>query len=108
MAYWAGGVNQRLDDTDSRLSALEVQLGPQATISEGQAAEIALAVKNVGYALGVRSSKPGYSQVYGELYRRYGISSYKSLPREKFEEVIAWHRTWYSDLTADTATDMSS
>jgi len=108
MAQWAGGVNQRLGDTDSRLSALEVQLGPQATISEEQAAEIALAVKNVGHALGARSSKPGYSQVYGELYRRYGISSYKSLPRKKFEEVIGWLRSWYSELTADTATGISS
>lgn len=103
MAHWAGGVNLRLDDTDSRLSALEVQVSPRAMISEEQAAELALAVKNVGHALAASGIKPGYSQVYGELYRRYGVSSYKNLARGKFDEVIAWLRAWHAELAGEAA-----
>ncbi len=103
MATWATGVNGRLVETDTRLSALEIQVSPRATVSEEQASEIALAVKNVGYALAARGIKPGYSQVYGELYRRYGISSYKTLARGKFDEVLSWLRSWHAELTAESA-----
>jgi hypothetical protein len=88
------------DSTDRRLSALEIQLSPQSTISEEQAAELALAVKAVGHALAERGTKPGYSQVYGELYRRYGIASYKNLPQGKFDEVVRWLQSWHAELTA--------
>jgi hypothetical protein len=46
---------------------------PQTTITEQQAAEIALAVKNIGHALASQGIKPGYSQGHSETYRRYGI-----------------------------------
>ncbi len=91
------------EKTDSRLSSLELQLSPQATISEAQAAELALAVKAVGHALAERGTKPGYSQVYGELYRRYGISSYKNLPQGKLAEVLRWLHSWHAELTGEQA-----
>ena len=78
---------------------------PQTTITEQQAAEIALAIKNVGHALAFRGIKPGYSQGHGETYRRYGISSYKNLARSKFEEVLTWLRSWYDELVGEAATD---
>ena len=108
MGHWANAVNTQLAKTDQRLSALEVQVSPLATITEQQAAEIALAVKNVGHTLAAQGIKPGYSQVYSEMYRRYGISSYKNLARSRFEEVIAWLRAWYDELTAESASDESS
>jgi hypothetical protein len=83
---------------DGRLRALELQVNPEATISEQQAAELALAVKAVGHALAERGTRPGYSQVYGELYRRYGIASYKNLPQGKFVEVMAWLQRWHAEL----------
>ena len=108
MGHWANTVNTHLAETDQRLSALEVQVSPLATITEQQAAEIALAVKNVGHSLVARGIKPGYSQVYSEMYRQYGISSYKNLARSKFEEVITWLRSWYDELTAESASDVPS
>lgn len=105
MGQWANTVNVRMTETENRLSALEVQVSPQATITEQQAAEIALAVKNVGHALAARGTKPGYSQVYSEMYRRYGIASYKNLARGKFEEVIAWLRSWHNEITDPTTLD---
>src|SRR3954452_766677 len=78
--------------TDARLSSLELRFNPQATIGEEQAAELALAVKAVGQALSAAPDRKtnGYQQVYGELYRRYGVSSYKNLPRGRYAEVLAW------------------
>lgn len=98
MAHWAKGVVTRLDDLDTRIGDLELHVGPAVAISEQQAAEVALAVKNVGRALSERGTKPGYSQVYGEMYRRYGISSYKNLPQDKYEEVLAWLRAWHEEV----------
>jgi hypothetical protein len=86
--------------TDARLSSLELQLNPQAAISEEQAAELALAVKAVGQALANSGSKQnGYQVVYGELYRRYRVSSYKNLPRAKYAEVLEWLHQWHGELT---------
>ncbi len=104
MARWARDfgqmVDQRMHAVDQRLGALELQVSPQATIAEQQAAEIALAVKQVGQALAEQGTRTGYGQVYGELYRRYGIASYKNLPQTKFSEVLAWLHTWHAELTS--------
>ncbi len=62
--------------TDQRLTSLELQLGTGATISEAQAAEVALAVKNVGQKLEAQGDKNGYAKVYSELYRRFRVSSF--------------------------------
>lgn len=85
--------------TNARLSALELRLEPEAPLSEEQAAELAMAVKAVGQALSGKERKQnGYQVVYGELYRRYRISSYKNLPRGKYAEVIAWLHSWHVEL----------
>lgn len=85
--------------TDQRLTALELQLSSGATISEAQAAELALAVKNVGQRLVSQGDKNGYAKVYSELYRRYRISSYKNLPAARYEDVLTWLQHWYSELS---------
>ena len=86
MAQWAKGVVAKIENLDERVGGLELHVGPGALISEQQAAEVALAVKNVGRALSEQGGKPGYGQVYGELYRRYGISSYKNLPQSRYDQ----------------------
>lgn len=88
---WARTVNERL-------GTLELQLLPQGTISEEQSAELALAVKNVAHRLKEQGETNGYQKVYGELYRRYRISSYKTLRRDRYEEAIAWLSGWYGEL----------
>lgn len=98
MARWARDFGQLVDQ---RLTTLELQVSPAATITEQQAAEIALAVKNVGQLLVSQGTKVGYGQVYGEMYRRYGIASYKNLPQGKYAEVLAWLHAWYAELGSD-------
>src|SRR5207249_11590734 len=53
---------------------LELQVTPQEPITEDQAAELVLAVKTVAHALVARGITNGYQRVYGELYRRHGIT----------------------------------
>jgi len=108
MARWARDFTQTIDHhlerVDHRLSTLELQVSPQATISEQQAAELALAVKNVGHALATTGNRAGYGHVYGELYRRYGISSYKNLPQGKLPEVLDWLHRWHGELAETGST----
>jgi hypothetical protein len=91
--------NRSLQDHEQRLTSLELSLSAGATISEAQAAELALAVKNVGQRLAATGDKAGYQKVYGELYRREGISSYKSLPAARYADVLAWLRQWYDEFS---------
>lgn len=83
-----------------RLSTLELEVSPQQPISEAQAAELALAVKAVANSLEQRGAPNSYQRVYGELYRRQGITSYKRLPRGTFATVMAWLKAWHDELTA--------
>ena len=92
------------EGVSARLTSVAPDLN-QNTMTVAAAAEVALAVKNVGHALAARGIKPGYSQVYGEMYRRYGISSYKNLSCSKFEEVLTWLRSWYDELVGESAAD---
>ena len=95
MARWA-------KRADERISSLELRLtegGEQ--ISEAQAAELALAVKTVANALVQHGAANGYQRVYGELYRRYSLSSYKTLPRRRLQEALEWLRSWYQEVESE-------
>lgn len=88
---------------DERLTTLELQVNPQQPISEAQATELALAVKTVAQALEQRGASNGYQRVYGELYRRYSIGSYRNLPRSRFDQALEWLRAWYDEILAQDA-----
>ncbi len=90
-------------ETNQRLGALERVTATDATITEGQAAEISLAVKAIGQALQAAGNREGYPQVYAALYRRYRISAYKSLPARSFEEAMNWLHQWYLDAAPSEA-----
>lgn len=95
MAQYLKGYIQK---TEGRLQNLEMYLNAGATISESQAAEIALAVKNVGQRFVAQGDKNGYAKVYSEMYRRYRISSYRNLPAARHDEVLNWLHKWYEEL----------
>lgn len=90
----------RIDNHEERLEAIESQLAPPAhAVSQSQAMQISQAVKAVGIALGKKTGKNEFGGVYGELYRKYEITSYKLLPAVKFETVMKWLTEWYQSLT---------
>ena len=57
------------------------------------------AVKAVAYALTQRDrSRKWYQSIYGEMYRRFKVSSYKQVPMARFGEVMAWLKEFEEQL----------
>jgi hypothetical protein len=76
---------------DARITALEAQLLPRATISEKQAEYISDLVKQVAIAM---SKKLGggnfFGTVFGQLYRAFDVTSYKALSQAQYPKAVAW------------------
>jgi hypothetical protein len=100
---------QRLDqavvvvgDLTKRVEAVEGQLGdPGRKVTPGQATSVSQAVKAVAMALSKASGRNEYGGVYGELYRRYEVPSYRELPASKYEDVMAWLNEWLQSMSSD-------
>ncbi|MCB8988840.1 MAG: ORF6C domain-containing protein [Ardenticatenaceae bacterium] len=82
-----------LAEHGTRLDQLEAAVGGEH-ITEAQAAQISQAVKAVALALGKRTKKNEFGGVYGELYRKFNVSSYKAIPQRRFDEVMAFLNEW--------------
>ena len=95
-------VNARLGNVEQRLENVEERLGSSDTISEEQASQISQAVKAIAMALSKRTNRNEFGGVYGELYRRFNITSYKLLPASRFHEAMAFLNEWYAQLHSDT------
>ena len=90
----------RLGDHEQRLEEIEATLGDTGRhVTPDQAMQISQGVKAVALAYGKQTQKNEFGAVYGELYRREGVTSYKQLPGHRFETVMKWLSTWYQDLT---------
>ncbi len=83
---------------EERIGALELRLSSGATISEAQAAEIAGAVKNVAMQLTTAGDANGFGRVWGDLYRRFRVTSYHNLPAARYTEALEWLQGWYGEL----------
>ena len=103
-------LESRLDHHDShlemheqRVEALESQLGDSDRhITLDQAMQLSQAVKTVAMKLSIASGRNENGGVYGELYRRFGVSSYKQLPAAKFEEAMQWLNEWRESIEGDS------
>jgi hypothetical protein len=90
----------RLADHDDRLEAIETTLADTGrNVTPDQASQISQAVKAVALAQGKKSGNNEFGAVYGELYRREGVTSYKLIPAYRFERVMGWLTDWYQELT---------
>ncbi|HFC12276.1 MAG TPA: hypothetical protein ENJ56_05475 [Anaerolineae bacterium] len=94
--------DQRFDLHEGRIEQLESVIGDSKHhITPAQASQVSQAVKAVALELGKRSGSNEYGGVYGELYRRFGITSYKLLPKNNFSEAMQFLTDWYTQLTGD-------
>jgi hypothetical protein len=78
-----------------RLGRLESRLQPGSHITEEQAAEISQKVKALASLL--QEQSPGrnfYQSIFGELYRRYNVTSYKLIRQSQYPEVLAFLDEW--------------
>ena len=92
----------RVDNHEIRIEQLEAQLGdPGRHITPDQAMQISQAVKAIALVLTKSSGSNQFGSVYGELYRKFGITSYKLLPAYQFEEAIRFLTSWYENLTIE-------
>ena len=92
----------RIDNLESRLDTVEDALAPKDRyVTQDQASQLSQAVKAVALALGKKSGRNEFQGVYGELYRRFGITSYKLLPARQFERAMGWLTEWYQSVTGD-------
>lgn len=90
----------RLADHDNRLEAIETSLTDSGrNVTPDQASQISQAVKAVALAQGKKSGRNEFAAVYGELYRREGVTSYKLIPARRFDPVMKWLTDWYQELT---------
>lgn len=90
---------QQLADHERRLEEVEATLGDTGRhITPDEASQISQAVKAVAMALGKKSGRNEYGGVYGEFYRRFGITSYKLLPARRFEEAMGFLAEWHQSL----------
>jgi hypothetical protein len=92
----------QLTDHEQRLEEIESTLGdPGRHVTPDQASQISQAVKTVAITLGKQTKKNEFGAVYGELYRKYGVTSYKQIPASRFQTCMDWLSQWHDDLTGD-------
>ncbi|NHZ72435.1 MAG: hypothetical protein GWP17_05065, partial [Aquificales bacterium] len=58
-----------------------------------------LQVREMGLAIALSSAEKNFGKIYGELYRKFGVTSYKLLPAAKFAGAMAFLTEWYVNLT---------
>ncbi len=93
-------LESRLDDYEQRLETLEATIGdPGRHITPEQAMHISQAVKAIALEMGRRSGRNEFNGIYGELYRRFKVPSYRELPAKQFDEAMAFLRDWWQALT---------
>jgi hypothetical protein len=100
-------LTSRLDNYEQRLESIEAHLGdPGHHITPDQAMQISQAVKTIAFEIEKRTKKNEYGAIYGQLYRQFGITSYKQLPADKFDRAMAWLTEWYQRVTGSTGDDL--
>ena len=98
-----GNNEVQLTDHEQRLEEIESTLGdPGRHVTPDQASQISQAVKTVAIVLGKQTKRNEFGSVYGELYRKYGVTSYKQIPSNRFQGCMDWLSEWHEQLTGDT------
>jgi hypothetical protein len=74
---------------------LEDTVRPGAPIAKTQAAEISQRVKGLAEQLtGMEKNRNFYQGIFGELYRRFHVTSYTEIPQEQYAAVLAFLDDW--------------
>jgi len=97
----------RLQSTEQRLEEIEETLGdPGRFVTPDQAMQISQAIKTIAGEIQKRTGRNEYGKLYGQLYREFGITSYKQLPAAKFNDAMAWLHSMYRNTTGATGEDV--
>jgi hypothetical protein len=89
-------------DLTRRVTSLETKLAPAGDpVTDDQASQIGQAVKAVAIVLGKQSGRSEFGAVYGELYRKFQVTSYKMIPAGRFREVMDYLTDMYQQIASD-------
>lgn len=89
-------VQGHLASVDVRLGMVEERLTPVTTITDTQATEVSNRVKALAeFLTGKESRKNHYQGIFAELYRRFGVSSYKLIRHDQFTAVLQFLDDWW-------------
>lgn len=83
-------------DIVKRLKYVERRVSPGAIITEEQAMVLTQTIKALANLLTEQDPKRGnyYQSVMGELYRRFGITTYKMMPLNNYAEAFDFLEDW--------------
>jgi hypothetical protein len=99
------GMQRHMGEIEVRLGVVEEQLHPGAFITEGQANEVSLKVKALAEYLTTKdAAKNHYQGIFQELYRRFGVASYKIIRQGQFEAVLGFLDDWRAAAEAGRST----
>jgi predicted nucleic acid-binding Zn-ribbon protein len=88
-------VQGHLQHVEVRLGVLEDQLHPASYITDEQATEVSNQVKALAeWLTGTDKAKNHYQGIFAELYRRFGVSSYKLIRQEQYTPVLQFLEAW--------------
>lgn len=89
------GMQQEISAINVRLGEVEDQLHPGSFITNAQANEVSVKVKALAETLtSTERTKNHYQGIFGELYRRFQVSSYKLIRQEQYEAVLEFLDSW--------------
>jgi hypothetical protein len=92
---------------EQRLEELEATLGDTGRfVTADQAMQISQAIKTIAGEIQKRTGRNDYGKMYGQLYREFGITSYKQLPANKFNDAMDWLTTMFRNVTGATGDDV--
>jgi ferritin-like metal-binding protein YciE len=97
----------QLTQHEQRLEEIESTLGdPGRFVAPDQAMQISQAIKVIATEIQKRTKQNEYGKIYGQLYRQFGITSYKLLPANKFDQAMGWLTDFYRSITGATGDDL--
>ena len=97
----------QLAEHEQRLEEIESTLGdPRHFVTPDQAMQISQAIKVIATEIQKRTKQNEYGKIYGQLYRQFGITSYKQLPANKFDQAMRWLTDFYRQITGATGDDL--
>ena len=79
-----------VDGLRADIDVLKARTASGAAVTDVQASQISQAVKAVAVALGKQTGRNEFGACYGELYRKFGTTSYKLVQSSQFDSVMAW------------------
>ena len=94
---------EQLGEHTERLEEVEATLAdPDRFVTTTQASRISQAVKAVALVLGKKTNRNEFGGVYGELYRKFEVTSYKEISARKYREAMDFLNEWYQSLTNES------